>query len=65
MNDSVVIYRSKMEQMSDEYWMSFLENNAEVLIWLPTVFFGIVLMFILFIAGLTFKNYFKINKKFK
>lgn len=58
MNDSIVIYRSKMEQMQDEYWMSVMENNPEIVFWSSIIFFGFFILIFLLILFPIIKSFF-------
>lgn len=57
-NESIVVYRSEFERMQDEYWMDFFSNNAEWMVWIPTILFGILFVSVFFMV---FKSIFKKN----
>ncbi len=64
-SNSIVVYRSEIERMQDEFWMDFLSSNAS---WLQYIFIA----FYIFVACFTFSmfcyviyNMFKSRKSYK
>jgi len=62
MNDSIVVYNSRMEQMQDEYWMEFMENHPELILWANAIFFSILALFFMVIAFKVLLTFLKLNK---
>lgn len=62
MNDSIVVYNSRMEQMQDEYWMEFIENQPELILWANIIFFSILALFFMVIAFKALLTFLKLNK---
>lgn len=65
MNDSVVVYRSRIEQMQDEYWMNFLENNPEIILWGSSIFTGFFILFFLTVLFLVIRSFYRMSRPFK
>lgn len=53
--ESIVVYHSEFERMQDEYWMDFFSSHAEWMVWIPTILFGALFIFVFFMV---FKNIF-------
>ena len=64
-NNSIVVYRSEMERMQDEFWMDFMSSNASWMQYVIMAFFGLVILFILGVFCTVIYNMFKFRKSFK
>lgn len=64
-NNSIVVYRSEMERMQDEFWMDFMSSNASWMQYVIMAFFGFVILFILGVFCTVIYNMFKFRKSFK
>jgi hypothetical protein len=62
MNDSVIVYRSRAEQATDELLWSVVENNPQFFLRLFEVFVGVTVILMIFIAVKTFLA-FRASKK--
>lgn len=64
-NNSIVVYRSEMERMQDEFWIDFMSSNASWMQYVIMAFFGLVILFILGVFCTIIYNMFKFRKTFK
>lgn len=64
-NNSIVVYRSEIERMQDEFWMDFMSSNAPWMQYVIMAFFGLVILFTLGIFCTVIYNMFKFRKSFK
>jgi hypothetical protein len=63
MNDSVIVYRSRAEQATDELLWSVVENNPQFFLKLFGVFVGATVILMIFIAVKTFLAFRDSKKK--
>jgi hypothetical protein len=63
MNDSVIVYRSRAEQATDELLWSVVENNPQFFLRFFWVFLGLIIGFVVFIMFKTARSYFVDKKK--
>ncbi len=54
-NESIVVYSSEFERMQDEYWMDFLSNHAEFILY----FNNILIFLVVTVFFMVFKSIFK------
>lgn len=59
MNNSIVVYRSEIERMQDEFWMNFMAENAAWFQYVIMAFFGFIILFFLGVFVFTIYNIFK------
>ncbi len=45
-SESIIVYRSKAEQIQDEFWWGLVEDNPNFFAWVFGIFFGAILLFI-------------------
>ena len=62
-NNSIVVYRSEMERMQDEFWMEFMQSNASWLQYIYMAIFGVFALVALFIFYNVVKGFFKTHKR--
>lgn len=64
-NNSIVVYRSEMERMQDEFWIDFMSSNASWMQYVIMAFFGFFSLLFVIIFCTTIYNMFKFRKTFK
>lgn len=64
-SNSIVVYRSEMERMQDEFWMDFMSSNASWMQYVIIAFFSFLILFILGVFCTVIYNMFKSHKSFK
>ena len=64
-NNSIVVYRSEMERMQDEFWMDFMASNASWMQYVCMAFFGLLILSILGVFCTVIYSRFKSRKRFK
>lgn len=62
-SESIIVYRSRAEQIQDEFWWGLVEDNPNFFAWVFGIFFGAILLFIVGLFIYTMYEHFKPNRR--
>lgn len=62
-SESIIVYRSRTEQLQDEFWWSLVEDNPTFFAWVFGSFLGVILLWIVGVFIYTLYHFVKPKRR--